>query len=725
VILPPVDPDLEEQQVTERPPIPLRDDTHFAAGKIAVFQYVTVGVFLFLIAGFWALQVQNPQFYGERAEQNRIKSIPILAPRGRILDRDGRVIVDNHASFSLILRRESLKEEHLRPIAQGLDLEFNDLAAQVKKLKTAPKYVPIVVKQELTPADLAFVDSHRDFFPELELIPSQRRIYPQNGMMAHLIGYTGQISEDELDSPEFAKYNQGDIVGKFGIERQYNDWLTGVNGQSQVIVDNRGQVRGKAMEQKTVVAGKDLQLTIDLDLQAVAELAMEGKKGAVVALDPRTGEVLAMVSRPTFDLNKFSTRMKAKEYRLIADNPDGPLINRAIQAQFAPGSTFKPFTAIAGLESGAIDNQFTVHCSGGVSFYGHYYHCLETHGSLSLHRGIVESCDSYFYTVGNKTGIDNIAFYGNMAGFGKPTGIDLPHEKSGIMPSTEWKLRTMRTKWYAGETIPVAIGQGYLTVTPIQLAHAIGGLALGGSWHRPHLLKNEKPDVPVEWALNPQNVKDIVDGMYGVVNEGGGTGGRARLPYVEVFGKTGSAQLASNEYVKAAGSSKSQELKDNAWFEGLAPRSAPEIVVVALFEHGYRGQFAAPIVRDVLAAYFDKKKRLAAYQQMESANAARLAAMSGLGLPTATQGPEKQGLGVGGSGLATPAADDKSAAPADAGTMETPAPADPPARVPVAKPQQQEPGTPGTASQSASPAPAAIPQPPTPKPQASPSRPPK
>ncbi|HLK68467.1 MAG TPA: penicillin-binding protein 2 [Bryobacteraceae bacterium] len=725
MILPPVDPDLEEQQVTERPPIPLRDDTHFAAGKIAVFQYVTVGVFLFLIAGFWALQVQNPQFYGERAEQNRIKSIPILAPRGRILDRDGRVIVDNHASFSLILRRESLKEEHLRPIAQGLDLEFNDLAAQVKKLKTAPKYVPIVVKQELTPADLAFVDSHRDFFPELELIPSQRRIYPQNGMMAHLIGYTGQISEDELDSPEFAKYNQGDIVGKFGIERQYNDWLTGVNGQSQVIVDNRGQVRGKAMEQKTVVAGKDLQLTIDLDLQAVAELAMEGKKGAVVALDPRTGEVLAMVSRPTFDLNKFSTRMKAKEYRLIADNPDGPLINRAIQAQFAPGSTFKPFTAIAGLESGAIDNQFTVHCSGGVSFYGHYYHCLETHGSLSLHRGIVESCDSYFYTVGNKTGIDNIAFYGNMAGFGKPTGIDLPHEKSGIMPSTEWKLRTMRTKWYAGETIPVAIGQGYLTVTPIQLAHAIGGLALGGSWHRPHLLKNEKPDVPVEWALNPQNVKDIVDGMYGVVNEGGGTGGRARLPYVEVFGKTGSAQLASNEYVKAAGSSKSQELKDNAWFEGLAPRSAPEIVVVALFEHGYRGQFAAPIVRDVLAAYFDKKKRLAAYQQMESANAARLAAMSGLGLPTATQGPEKQGLGVGGSGLATPAADDKSAAPADAGTMETPAPADPPARVPVAKPQQQEPGTPGTASQSASPAPAAIPQPPTPKPQASPSRPPK
>jgi penicillin-binding protein 2 len=687
VILPPVDPTLEQQQVTERPP--LRDDTHFAASKIAVFQYVTVGVFLFLISGFWALQVQNPEFYGERAEQNRIKSQPILAPRGRILDRDGRVIVDNHASFSLILRRESLKEEHLRPIAQGLDLEYNDLAAQVRKLKLAPKYLPIMVKQELTPGDLAFVDSHKDFFPELETIPSQRRLYPQNGMMAHLIGYTGQISEEDLDSPAFAKYNQGDIVGQFGIERQYNDWLTGVNGQRQVVVDNRGQVRGKPLKEKPVIPGKDLQLTIDLDLQAVAELALEpspgypqGKNGAVVALDPRTGEVLAMASRPTFDPNRFSARMKAKEFKEILDNPDKPLVNRAIQAQFAPGSTFKPFTAIAGLESGAIDDKFSVHCSGGVSFYGHYYHCLETHGTLSLHRGIVESCDSYFYTVGNKTGIDNIAFYGNLAGFGQLTGIDLPHEKAGIMPSSEWKLRTLRTKWYAGETIPVAIGQGYLTVTPIQLAHAIGGLALGGSWHKPHLLKNEKPDKPVEWALNPDNVKDIIDGMYGVVNEGG-TGGRARLPYVEVCGKTGSAQLASNDYVKAAGASKSKELKDNAWFEGFAPRSAPEIVVVALFEHGYRGQFAAPIVRDVLAAYFDKKKRLAQYQQMESANAARLAAMSTLGLPTTaapattTQGPGTQGPGARTQGPGGAAADGTGQG-VDGAILETSGPASKP-----------------------------------------------
>jgi penicillin-binding protein 2 len=629
VILPPVDPNLE-QQISEKPP--LRDDTHFAASKIAVFQYVTVGIFLFLISGFWQLQVQNPEFYGERAEQNSIKSVPITAPRGRILDRDGRVIVDNYASFSLIIARDSLKEEHLRPIAQGLDLDYNDLAAQVRKVKLQPKYVPIVIKQELTPADLAFVDSHHEFFPELVLIPSQRRLYPQNGMMAHAIGYLGQVSEQDLDSPAFAKYNQGDIVGQSGIERQYNDWLTGVNGQRQVVVDNRGQVR-KTLATIPAIPGKDLQLTIDLDLQAVAELALEGKKGAVVALDPRTGEVLAMVSRPTFDPNKFSVRLRSKDFKEILDNPDNPLINRAIQAQFAPGSTFKPFVAISALESGTIDSQFSVHCTGGVTLYGHYYHCLETHGTLSLHRGIVESCDSYFYTIGNKTGIDNLAFYGNMAGFGQLTGIDLPQEKAGIMPSQEWKLRTQRTKWYAGETPSVSIGQGALTVTPLQLARAIGGLAIGGKWYHPRLLKaQERPDKPVEWNLSAANVKDIIDGMYGVVNEGG-TGGRARLPNIEVCGKTGSAQLSSNEYAKAQGAAKSKELKDNAWFEGFAPRSAPEIVVVALFEHGYRGQYAAPIVRDVLKAYFDKKTRLAAFRQQETSRATKLDSMRNLGLP--------------------------------------------------------------------------------------------
>ena len=624
-----------ETQLIDKPP--LRDDTRFAAARIAVFQYSAVAVFLTLIAGFWRLQVQNPQFYDERAQANSIKSVPIPGPRGRILDRDGRVIVDNHSSFSLILAREQAKEEHLRPIAQGLDLDYNDLYARVARMRKQPKYVPIVIKDELSPGDLSFVESHRDFFPELVLIQSQRRLYPQNNMLAHVIGYTGEISEQELDLPEFAKYEPGTVVGKFGIEKQYNDTLMGVDGQRQVIVDNRGQVR-QTVGIKPAVPGHDLKLTIDLDLQTVAELAMdapmkeldlEHKNGAVVALDPRTGEVLAMVSRPAFDPNKFAVRIKTKDWREIADNPDHPMLNKAIQAEQAPGSTFKPFVALAGLETGTVDEKWTTHCSGGVKLYDKYQHCHATHGTQAMHGGIVNSCDVYFYTLGAKVGIDNLAFYGDLVGFGHKTGIDLPHEKEGLMPSEQWKIRTTRQKWYVGETPSVAIGQGAVTVTPLQLAKAIGGVAVDGKWYQPHLVSKPINEVQMsEWALNADHVKTVVDGMYGVVNEYG-TGTRARLPNVEVCGKTGTAQLASYDYINSVG--KGVALRENAWFEAFAPRQNPEIVVVAFFEHGRHGPAAAEIVRDVLSAYFDKKTRIQTMKQSQAATTARLS----LGLPGA------------------------------------------------------------------------------------------
>jgi len=600
-------PELEPQPQLPKKPV-RREDVKLASGKIAVFQYSTVAIFLFLITGFWVLQVQNPQMYNEAAERNRIKALPIPAPRGKILDRDGRVIVDNHSSYSLILTRENLKREHLRTIAGGLNLDYNDLVARLDRFTSRPKYDPIIVKEELTPADLSFVESHRDFFPEMELIHAQRRLYPQNGFAAHVIGYTGEISEQELDSPDFAKYNSGDVIGKFGIERQYNDLLMGVDGERQVVVDNRGRTR-EVLANKEAVPGKNLQMTLDLDLQAVAELAMEGKNGAVVAMDPHTGEVLAMVSRPTFDPNKFAVRIKSSDWREIADNPDHPLLNRAIQAQDAPGSTFKPLMAIAGLESGAIDDQFTVHCPGGASFFGHYYKCWQKggHGAVSLHKGIVHSCDVFFYNVGNRTGIDKLAFYASQAGLGQKTGIDLPHEAEGVVPSPEWKIRNFRQKWYAGETISVSIGQGALTVTPLQLCRAYCWLANGGTWHQPHVVRGGKYQ-DHSWPLSPDNVEKVIYGTFGVVNEGG-TGVRAVLPGLNVCGKTGTAQLASNEFLKGKSS---KDLKDNAWFVGFAPRQAPEIVVVALFEHGEHGQFAAPIVRDVLKAYCEKKARLAA-----------------------------------------------------------------------------------------------------------------
>src|SRR5579885_2646106 len=504
-----------------------RDDTRFALGRIAVFQYLAVGIFLTLISGFWILQVRDHEANSEAAERNRIKTVPLHAPRGKILDRDGRVIVDNHQAFEVRLTRENLKPEHIDPIAAGLHLDAEDLRARLKRFKSRPNYIPITIKQELTPGALAFVESHRDAqtFPELDLVQTQARLYPRNGLAAHVIGYVGEVSEQELNSSDFAKYSQGDIVGKFGLERQYNDILTGVDGQRRVVVDNVGRER-QILENLEATPGNNLQLTLDLDLQAVAELAMEGRRGAVVALDPRNGEVLAMVSRPSFDPNAFATRIRAKDWKNLTSDPGNPLLNRAIQAQLAPGSTFKPIVALAALESGAIDENYTVRCGGSAVWYGRVFKCWVkgAHGPMNVHTGLVHSCDVYFYNIGNKTGIDTIAEYAEMAGYGHKTGIDLPGEAEGVVPSTKWKLRNFREKWYAGETISVAIGQGALTVTPIQLAYAIGGLAMHGVWYRPHLVKGEDPGPPRRANLNPANVDRVLDGMYGVVNEAGGTG---------------------------------------------------------------------------------------------------------------------------------------------------------------------------------------------------------
>ncbi|HLJ46028.1 MAG TPA: penicillin-binding protein 2 [Bryobacteraceae bacterium] len=602
-MIPPVE---REEEKISTPPV-LREELKFAPAKIASFQYFSVAVFVFLVSGFWELQVRNPAHYQEQAEQNSIKSIPVLAPRGKILDRDGRIIVDNHDSYSLILTRENLKMEHLPAIAEGLNLEYDQLAARVRRFRSEPKYVPIIIKEELTPAELAFVESHRDAgtFPEMELIHGQRRLYPKDGLAAHVIGYVGEISESELNTPEFAKYDQGALIGKDGIERQYNDTLMGVDGQRRVTVDNLGNEH-EVLEDKPAIPGKDLQLTIDLDLQVVAELAMQDKRGSVVVLNPRNGEVLAMVSHPAYDPNLFAARIRAEDWRNLVNNPDHPLFNRAIQDQLPPGSTFKPIMGLAGLESGSITPDYHVTCAGGASFYGHFHACLAHHGPLDLHQAIVHSCDTYFYTLANRLGVDTIAKYAEAAGIGHRTGIDLPHEAEGIMPSTAWKRRVFREKWYAGEVISVGVGQGAVAVTPLQLARAIGGLAMGGIWYRPHLVTGATP-FSVKSDLNPENVQTIVSAMYGVVNEGG-TGGNARIPGQTVCGKTGTAQAVSAELAKRV---HNQSTKDHAWFVGFAPREAPEVVAVALFENaGQHGSTAAPIVRDVIKAYFDKKLRL-------------------------------------------------------------------------------------------------------------------
>ena len=585
--------------------------------QIAVFQYLSVMAFLWLLAGFWQLQVHSPEVYAEQAARNRIKSLPLPAPRGKILDRDGRILVDNTPSFKLRISRAGLHREHLPIIAEGLNLPYESLLERLDRLQNsqAPEYQTINIKEDLTPAEVSFVEAHKAEFPELELIHSQRRLYPEGGLAAHLIGYVGEVSEAELHQTEFVMYDPGAEVGKAGVERRYNDILLGVDGSRQVLVDSRGRSRGE-LGFVEAVPGRSLRLTIDLDLQVVAELAMEGRRGAVVALDPRNGEVLALVSSPNYDPNRFVGGISSPQWRELTSNPENPLLNRAIQAQLAPGSIFKPIMALAGLETGAINEDFRAFCNGGASHYGHYYRCHKRggHGWVGLREALMQSCDVFFYALGDKLGIDRIAEYAALAGLGKRTGIDLPQEEEGIVPSSRWKIRLFRERWYAGETISVAIGQGALTVTPIQMAYSLGGLVSGGVWQQPRLISDdelarlrpgfEKPE-PVRLDVNPTSIARIVDGLWAVVNAGG-TGARARLPGYDVCGKTGTAQRVSNRF---AASQSEEKYLDDAWFVGFAPCQEPEIVVAALYENGEHSYYAAPIVRDVIKAYFDKLER--------------------------------------------------------------------------------------------------------------------
>ena len=586
--------------------------------QIVVFQCVAALAALWLLVGFWQLQVQSPEVYERRAERNRVKSQPLLAPRGRILDREGRILVDTRPNFKVLMSGAEARQQHLALIAEGLNIPYERLEAQLRRLRAseAPGYRAVILKENLTPGHVAFVEAHKAELQELELLRSQNRLYPMDGLASHLIGYVGEINDRELEQVEFVLAEPGAEVGKAGVERQYNSTLTGSDGSRVVVVDSRGRERG-FLRSSAARPGSDVHLTIDLDLQVVGELAMQGRKGAVVALDPRNGEILALVSSPNYFPDKFVGGISLHDWRQLTGNPDKPLLNRAIQAQLAPGSVFKPVVAVAAIESGVIDTDFTVECQGGASFYGHYFRCHKKggHGKVNLYQALVHSCDVFFYTVGNKLGIDRIAEFAERVGFGRPTGVDLPHEKEGVVPSTSWKLRHFREKWYAGETISVVIGQGALTVTPLQVAYAIGGLVSGGVWYQPRLVSTahrkavrddyEAP-APRIVKLRKKSIDAVVEGLWGVVNAGG-TGIRARLAGYDVCGKTGTAQLVSNRSTRRTSDG---DLRDNAWFVGFAPCRNPEIVVVALFEHGEHGHLAAPIVRDVLKAYFDNQQRV-------------------------------------------------------------------------------------------------------------------
>jgi len=589
-----------------------RNDNRLPQERLAAASYVIVGLITLLLFGFWKLQVIDSDKYGQLAERNRVRSIPIIAPRGRMLDRDGRVLVDNYPSFSVILLRDDMAavDKSLPAIADGLGLSLDDLQDQLGNTKNLPKFQPIVIKPEATPADVAFIESHRADIPLLEMLMVHRRRYLPGGFMSHASGYVGEVSEQQIEASN-GKLRPGDFGGKSGLERQYNDLLVGTDGMRRVIVNSVGKEVGRLTEQEPI-PGKQIQLTIDYDLQQVAEAGLGDKKGAVIALNPQTGEVLAYASHPAPDPNDFAVRVSKEEWQRLNEDEGHPLLNRVTQAQLAPGSVFKIIMATAMLESRIPPENFTAFCPGYGVFYGQMHKCWvygkSSHGSVNLHSALVRSCDVFFYNVGMHLGIDNISKYAKMLGLGAKTGIDLPSEESGLVPSEEWVQRVYHHKWYPGSTISVSIGQGSVMVTPLQIAYVVGGIASSGEYKQPHLLKDIQNVAEKRVELRENTVEQVTQGLYGVVNEAGGTGNSVKLQGIEFCGKSGTAQMMSYSAASRLGLGKG---KNDGWFVGFAPRRNPEIVVAAVVEdtaeHG--GTAAGPVVRDIVKAYYEKKDK--------------------------------------------------------------------------------------------------------------------
>jgi penicillin-binding protein 2 len=589
------------------------------AAKLHAAQYVIALILVILAAGLWRLEVVGADNFRALAEANRIRKVPVLAPRGRLFDREGRLLVDNYPSVSCFLLREQVKDLNadLPLIAQGLHISVEQIEATIKRYQSAPKYQPIPLKQDITPDEQAFIEAHRNELPELETLDEQRRLYPRDGFAAHLIGYVGEISEDDLNKSKYAFYQPGDVVGKSGVEATYDALLRGVDGSRDVVVNSHGKEIGR-LGQTLAQPGKDLKLTIDLDVQMAAERAMEGKTGAVIALDPHTGEILALVSRPTFDPNQFAVRLSKSYWNEILNNPDHPLLNKAIQAQLAPGSTFKIIMSYAGLQENAAQDMHVM-CSGGASFYGHFFACDKRHGMVDVEHAIPWSCDTFYYTLANKLGIDTIAKYATDLGLSQRTGVDLPDEVSGTMPSTAWKMKNFHEKWYAGEVISVGIGQGAVAVTPIQLARAIAGVASGGALKRPHLVfPDEVPPEELEAIhetfpgsgdktvpLATANWQLITDAMAATTTTG--TAAPAHMEGIDFAGKTGTAQVVSHSAgMTSLGVGKERA---NAWFVGMAPRRNPDIAVAVLWEHGGWGAGSAPVAAQIINAFVTKQRK--------------------------------------------------------------------------------------------------------------------
>ena len=576
-------------------------------------------VFVLLLCRLFYLQIIQGDYFRETAQKNSIRIRRVLAPRGVIYDRNGIVLVDSRPSFNLMLIPHEVKDmgSTLKVIARLLGREEATLLESMKKQRARLGNRAFPLISDMSRDELAMVESARLDLPGVVVDVQPIRHYPHGTLAAHLIGYLGEINERELARREYAGYRQGNFIGKYGVEKAYESILRGQDGGQNVEVDVRGREL-RVLNEVASTPGNDLYLTIDYKVQKAAEDALEGREGAIVALNPRNGEVLAMLSAPAFDPSDFAGGVSSKVWRALLADPHKPLNNRVIQGTYAPGSTFKLITAAAGIETGVISPGDVAGCPGFYSLGNHTFRCWrkQGHGSVNLHKAIVQSCDTYFYKLGVKVGVDRLAFFARSFGLGAKTGIPLSGEKAGLIPTTEWKLKRFGWKWMLGETPSVAIGQGYDLLTPLQLVNAYAALGNGGTIYKPIVLRKavgpkareierDAPKVRARVAVSDKHIEILQKGFEGVVNESGGTGGQARLPGLLVAGKTGTAQVTKGAYTKESESRVPYQYRDNAWFVAYAPSKNPQIAVVVLVEHGgHGGSVAAPLARRVLAAYF-------------------------------------------------------------------------------------------------------------------------
>jgi penicillin-binding protein 2 len=603
------------------PGVALPKDRRKLVTRLVVVQYLVIVGFVVLALAFWYFQVVQHEKFQEMAENNHQRQLGLRAPRGVIFDRHGTVLVENRDAFVISLVREHSRDldSTIRLLARVVGVDESAVRDGIRRHRSEPLYRPIPIVEDATLAQVAAVTARRleTELPEVlvERVPARR--YPSDAMAAHVFGYVSEATEAQLARDGL---HAGDMVGQAGFEKVYNGLLMGVDGARRVVVNSLGR-EIRTIEEVPPTGGRRVQLTIDADVQRATEEAFKamGYAGAAVVLDPNTGEILSYSSLPSYDPNAFAAGIDRATWSALNADALKPLQDRAIQGRYSPGSAFKMAVATAALEEGIITPDFTVNCHGSQDFYGRVFKCWKKdgHGAVDLRHAIEQSCDVYFYTLGKMVGVDLINKWATRLGLGVKSGIDLPNEVTGLVPSTQWKLAKTGEKWYPGETISVAIGQGQVSVTPISMAVYMAALANGGRRVTPHLLRAvddgtgwKMVPAPVEQGesgIKPETVAAIHDGLWMVVNAGG-TGGNARLTGYDVAGKTGTAQVISLEAAKKLQGRTTLDLRDNGWFVFFAPRDNPQIAGVVFSEHGEHGTNAALITRHILETFFAKKE---------------------------------------------------------------------------------------------------------------------